>query len=181
MTPCSSRFSGVSGSTLHSFYTIFEATSWRTPRCCAVCVRAVLAVGLPARGRRPYSDDMSPLRAGVETGDCTSTNGPSCRRAPSWNWSSTMMVRPRRARASRIARGAPDILVVRGGGQVAPGVRADRRAASAAVNLDVRTTPEADDQVRVIDGWWQRHRIAVPTLFLDELEAAFSLMATRQT
>jgi plasmid stabilization system protein ParE len=44
------------------------------------------------------------------------------------------------------------------------------------VNLDVRTTPEADDQVRVIDNWWQRHRIAAPTLFLDELEAAFSLI-----
>ena len=44
------------------------------------------------------------------------------------------------------------------------------------MNLDVRTTPEADDQVRVIDGWWQRHRIAAPTLFLDELEAAFSLI-----
>jgi plasmid stabilization system protein ParE len=43
------------------------------------------------------------------------------------------------------------------------------------VTLDVRTTPEADDQVRVIDGWWQRHRIAAPTLFLDELEA-FSLI-----
>lgn len=44
------------------------------------------------------------------------------------------------------------------------------------MNLDVRTTPEADDQVRVIDGWWQRHRTAAPTLFLDELEAAFSLI-----
>jgi hypothetical protein len=49
------------------------------------------------------------------------------------------------------------------------------------VNVDVRTTPEADDQVRVIDGWWQRHRIAAPTPFLDELEAAFSLIATDLT
>jgi plasmid stabilization system protein ParE len=44
------------------------------------------------------------------------------------------------------------------------------------VNLDVRTSPEADDQVRVIDGWWRRHRTAAPTLFLDELEAAFALI-----
>ena len=45
------------------------------------------------------------------------------------------------------------------------------------MNRDVRTTPEADDQVRVIDGWWRRHRTAAPTLFLDELETAFSLIS----
>jgi hypothetical protein len=44
------------------------------------------------------------------------------------------------------------------------------------VNLDVRTTPEADSQVRAIDDWWRRYRTAAPDLFLDELEAAFTLI-----
>jgi plasmid stabilization system protein ParE len=44
------------------------------------------------------------------------------------------------------------------------------------VSIDVRATPEADDQVRVIDGWWRQHRTAAPTPFLDELEAACSLI-----
>jgi plasmid stabilization system protein ParE len=44
------------------------------------------------------------------------------------------------------------------------------------VNRDVRTTPEADDQVRIIHGWWRQHRTAAPTLFLDEVEAALSLI-----
>lgn len=44
------------------------------------------------------------------------------------------------------------------------------------MSRDVRTTPETDDQVRVIDRWWRQHRTAAPALFLDELEAAFSLI-----
>lgn len=44
------------------------------------------------------------------------------------------------------------------------------------MNLDVQTTPEADDQVRVIDSWWRTHRAAAPDLFLDELESAFTLL-----
>jgi len=43
---------------------------------------------------------------------------------------------------------------------------------------DVRTTPEADRQVRAIDDWWRRHRTAAPNLFLDELEAAFTLIGS---
>jgi hypothetical protein len=34
-----------------------------------------------------------------------------------------------------------------------------------AVNLYVRTTPEADDHVRAIDEWWRKHRTAAPSLF----------------
>ena len=41
---------------------------------------------------------------------------------------------------------------------------------------DVRTTPEADRQVRTIDDWWRRHRAAAPNLLLDELEGAFTLI-----
>jgi len=44
------------------------------------------------------------------------------------------------------------------------------------VNLDVRTTPDADNQVRAIDDWWRRCRAAAPDLFLDELEAALTLI-----
>jgi plasmid stabilization system protein ParE len=46
------------------------------------------------------------------------------------------------------------------------------------VNLNVRTTPEADDHVRAIDEWWRRNRTAAPSLFLDELAAAFALIAS---
>ncbi|NOT25447.1 MAG: type II toxin-antitoxin system RelE/ParE family toxin [Acidobacteria bacterium] len=45
------------------------------------------------------------------------------------------------------------------------------------MNFGVRTTPEADAQVRAIDGWWRQHRTAAPALFFDELEAAFSLIS----
>jgi plasmid stabilization system protein ParE len=41
------------------------------------------------------------------------------------------------------------------------------------VTLPVRTTPEADVQIREIDGWWRRNRDASPDLFLQELTAAF--------
>jgi plasmid stabilization system protein ParE len=44
------------------------------------------------------------------------------------------------------------------------------------VNRVVRTTPEADSQVLVVDEWWRRNRTAAPDLFLDELDAAFSLI-----
>jgi len=46
------------------------------------------------------------------------------------------------------------------------------------VNLNVRTTPEADDHVRSIDKWWREHRTTAPSLFLDELETAFALIAS---
>jgi plasmid stabilization system protein ParE len=46
------------------------------------------------------------------------------------------------------------------------------------VNLNVRTTPEADDHVRAIDEWWRRNRTAAPSLFLDDLAAAFTLIAS---
>jgi plasmid stabilization system protein ParE len=44
------------------------------------------------------------------------------------------------------------------------------------VKLAVRTTPEAEHQIRAIDDWWRQHRLASPDLFLDELEAAFALI-----
>jgi plasmid stabilization system protein ParE len=43
------------------------------------------------------------------------------------------------------------------------------------VNLNVRTTPEA---TITSDEWWRRYRSAAPSLFLDELEAAFALIAS---
>jgi plasmid stabilization system protein ParE len=46
------------------------------------------------------------------------------------------------------------------------------------VNLAVRTTPDAESQVRAIDDWWRRHRAAAPDLFLDELETAFTLIGS---
>jgi plasmid stabilization system protein ParE len=41
------------------------------------------------------------------------------------------------------------------------------------VSLPVRTTPEADAQIRGIDEWWKGNRPAAPDLFLNELAAAF--------
>ena len=45
------------------------------------------------------------------------------------------------------------------------------------MSLLVRTTPEADVQIRVIDNWWRKNRTASQDLFADELAAAFELLA----
>ena len=45
------------------------------------------------------------------------------------------------------------------------------------MSLPVRTTPEADAQIRTIDDWWRKNRTAAPNLFADELAAAFDLLA----
>jgi plasmid stabilization system protein ParE len=44
------------------------------------------------------------------------------------------------------------------------------------VNLPVRTTPEADAQIRQIESWWRSNRPASPNLFVDELAAAFNII-----
>jgi plasmid stabilization system protein ParE len=44
------------------------------------------------------------------------------------------------------------------------------------VRLPVRTTPEADAQIREIDSWWRKNRPASPNLFADELAAAFDVV-----
>jgi plasmid stabilization system protein ParE len=44
------------------------------------------------------------------------------------------------------------------------------------VNLPVRTTPEADAQIRAIDDWWRTNRPAAPDLFLAELAASFDMI-----
>ena len=44
------------------------------------------------------------------------------------------------------------------------------------MNLPVRTTPEADAQIRDIDDWWRTNRRAVPDVFLDELAASFDMI-----
>jgi len=45
------------------------------------------------------------------------------------------------------------------------------------VSLAVRTTPEADAQIRAIDSWWRTNRSAAPDLFLIELSDSFELLA----
>jgi plasmid stabilization system protein ParE len=45
------------------------------------------------------------------------------------------------------------------------------------VNVPVRTTPEADAQIREVDSWWRRNRLAAPNLFADELAASFDIIA----
>lgn len=45
------------------------------------------------------------------------------------------------------------------------------------MTLPVRTTPEADIQILEIDFWWRRNRDASPSLFLEELTAAFDTVA----
>lgn len=44
------------------------------------------------------------------------------------------------------------------------------------MSLLVRTTPEADAQIRAIDDWWRANRVASPDLFADELESSFQLI-----
>jgi plasmid stabilization system protein ParE len=44
------------------------------------------------------------------------------------------------------------------------------------VIVAVRTTPEADAQIRAIDDWWRANRPTSPDLFLDELAAVFDLL-----
>lgn len=44
------------------------------------------------------------------------------------------------------------------------------------MSLPVRTTPEADAQIRDIDEWWRKNRPAVPELFLNELAASFEII-----
>ena len=46
------------------------------------------------------------------------------------------------------------------------------------MSLPVRTTPEADAQIREIDNWWHRNRHAAPDLFLTELAASFELIGS---
>ena len=44
------------------------------------------------------------------------------------------------------------------------------------MNLPVRTTPEADAQVRAIDDWWRENRPSSPDLFLEELSESFDML-----
>jgi plasmid stabilization system protein ParE len=45
------------------------------------------------------------------------------------------------------------------------------------VSLPVRTTPEADAQIREIDDWWRSNRPGAPDLFLNELSDAVEILA----
>ena len=45
------------------------------------------------------------------------------------------------------------------------------------MSLSVRTTPEADDQIREADSWWRANRAASPNLFADELAGSFDIIA----
>ncbi len=44
------------------------------------------------------------------------------------------------------------------------------------MSLPVRTTPEADAQIREIDGGWRKNRPSSPNLFAEELTASFDLI-----
>ena len=44
------------------------------------------------------------------------------------------------------------------------------------MSLPVRTTPEADAQIREIEDWWRRNRPAARDLFVDELAASFDII-----
>ncbi len=45
------------------------------------------------------------------------------------------------------------------------------------MSLPVRVTPEAEAQVREIENWWRKNRLAAPDLFLDELSESFELLS----
>ena len=42
--------------------------------------------------------------------------------------------------------------------------------------MRLRVSPEAEQQITEIDRWWKDNRLVAPTLFLDELAAAFELI-----
>jgi hypothetical protein len=44
------------------------------------------------------------------------------------------------------------------------------------VSLPVRTSPEADAEIREIDGWWRANRPSSPNLFVEELTVSFELI-----
>ena len=42
--------------------------------------------------------------------------------------------------------------------------------------MEVIVVPDAELQVRTIDGWWRENRLAAPALFSEELAAAIELI-----
>lgn len=44
------------------------------------------------------------------------------------------------------------------------------------MSLAVRTTPEADEQIRAIDAWWRANHSASPDLFAAELASSFDVI-----
>ncbi|MGH9204567.1 MAG: hypothetical protein ACRD2A_25345 [Vicinamibacterales bacterium] len=64
----------------------------------------------------------------------------------------------------------------RRGGPLATSVGNSGRTAPTPVSLAVKTTIEADAQIREIDDWWRRNRVAATDLFLDELTASFDII-----
>ena len=45
------------------------------------------------------------------------------------------------------------------------------------MSLPVRTTPDADAQIRAIDDWWRTNRASSPDLFLQELGISFDIIS----
>lgn len=43
--------------------------------------------------------------------------------------------------------------------------------------MQVEIVPDAELQIRTIDGWWRENRLAAPSLFTEELAAAIELVA----
>lgn len=43
--------------------------------------------------------------------------------------------------------------------------------------MEVIVAPDAELQIRVVDGWWRENRHAAPALFCEELAAAIELLA----
>ena len=44
------------------------------------------------------------------------------------------------------------------------------------MTVRIVVAPEAEEQVRTIDAWWRKERLASPDLFCEELSAAFALL-----
>lgn len=45
------------------------------------------------------------------------------------------------------------------------------------MSIPVQATPKAEAQIREIDDWWRKNRLAAPDLFLDELSESFDLLS----
>lgn len=44
------------------------------------------------------------------------------------------------------------------------------------MTVRIVVAPEAEQQVRTIEAWWRKERPAAPSLFVEELAAAFALL-----
>jgi len=132
---------------------------------------------LPVR-KKPYGSSMGPLRARVEKGrlvldEPTTLPEGTVVQLVADDEDDDLTDEERRALHDALSASVLEV----GRRRTSPtSVSHSERAPVAAVSLPVRTTPEADAQIRDIDEWWRKNRPAAPDLFLEELTASFGII-----